>query len=332
MLSALLWEVELRNIDVALVAHRASVSHVEEIGGVSLADPVVQKALLDRMYLSLLESWASRRGITVLAVITADKGFCGSYNKYVIRKTRRRMDELAKGGRTVELVLVGNTARLFFDRHYPHIRRRFYTDMGKTGDAELTATAVSHALLSEYIGGGVERVEVIYTRFVSLISSMPSARTLLPLTPMGVEAVGDELFELRLTTENGRLKALRTPWGQAVNGRAVKANAVHSHHGRDIHKTSGYTSFQSRLGSFYKISDEEAILLLNSMLPMYVTSQLIRIIREAIAAEHASRLAAMTAATDNAREIVAKLRLEYNKERQAKITNEIIEVVTNADA
>lgn len=332
MLAALLWEVELRNIDVALVAHRTSISHVEEVGGASLADPLVQKALLDRMYLSLLEGWGSRKGTTLLAVITADKGFCGAYNKDVIRRAERRMEELKKSGKAVELVVVGNIGRLFFERHYPRLRRRCYTEMGKSGYAEDTATAVSHALLGEFIGGGVERVEVIYTRFVSLISSMPSARTLLPLTPMGVEAVGDELFELRLTTENGKLKAMRTPWDEVFNGHAVHAHAAYAHNEINVDNQSGYTSFRSRLGNFYKISDEEAMLLLNSMLPMYITSQLIRIIREAIAAEHASRLAAMTAATDNAREIVAKLRLQYHKARQAKITNEIIEVVSNANA
>lgn len=332
MLAALLWEVELRNIDDALVAHRASTSYVEEVGGASLADPVVQKALLDRMYLSLLEGLGRSNGITLLVVITADRGFCGAYNKHVLRRAERRMEELTSGGKLVELIVVGNTGRLFFEKHYPHHRRRFYTDMGRSGYAEDTATAVSHALLSEFIGGGVERVEIIYTRFVSLISSMPSARTLLPLTPMGVEAVGDELFELRLTTENGKLKAMRTPWGEVVNGHDVHAHSTHAQNDRNVGTRRGYTSFQSRLGNFYDISDEEAILLLNSMLPMYVTSQLIRIIREAIAAEHASRLTAMTAATDNAREIVAKLRLQYNRVRQAKITNEIIEVVSNANA
>lgn len=337
MLAALLREVHLRNIDAHAVAHRACAGRVSEISGDVLADPVVQKALLDRMYLSLMDGWgpqsraAQSPGVTVLAVITADRGFCGGYNKDVLGKAERRMMDLQRGGHDVELVVVGQTGRLFFERNYPRVPIRCFREVGRLGGAEETAAAVSHALLAEFIAGGVERVEVVYTRFVSLISSMPSARTLLPLTPTGMEAVGDELFELRLTTENGRLKAQRTAWGDIMNGQSIGGDSFRAAY--DGNRRGDNSQIRSRLtGRFYKISDEEAILLLNSMLPMYVTSQLIRIVREAIASEQASRLHAMTAATDNAREIVTSLQAQYNKARQAKITTEIIEVVSNANA
>lgn len=325
MLSALLREIIARDIDVIKIAQQASVGRVKEISGDCLADPVVQKALLDRMYLGLMKRGGGN--VCLLAVITADRGFCGGYNKDVIARTEKRIAELRNGGRDVELLVVGNTGKMFFERHYPKVRIRFFTELGKAVQAESIATSLSYSLLGEFIAGGVERVEIVYTRFISLMCSMPSARTLLPLTPTGVETVGDELYELRLTSENGRLKARTTGWRDVINGGGSHHTSSHGVNGEHASRNSSKRS----LGRYYDTSDEEIILLLNSMLPMYVTSQLIRIVREAIASEQANRLAAMTAATDNARTIVQDLRAQYNKERQARITTEIIEVVSNTN-
>jgi F-type H+-transporting ATPase subunit gamma len=50
------------------------------------------------------------------------------------------------------------------------------------------------------------------------------------------------------------------------------------------------------------------------------------------AAEHGARMTAMHKATDNATEMIKELKLTYNKARQASITNEIIEIVSGANA
>jgi len=67
-----------------------------------------------------------------------------------------------------------------------------------------------------------------------------------------------------------------------------------------------------------------------SLLPRHVEVQLWRTLLESAAAEHGARMAAMDAATNNAAEMIEKLTLYMNKVRQAKITNEIIEVVSGA--
>ena len=51
-----------------------------------------------------------------------------------------------------------------------------------------------------------------------------------------------------------------------------------------------------------------------------------------LAAEHGARMTAMHKATDNATDLIKELQLTYNKERQASITNEILEVVSGAEA
>jgi F-type H+-transporting ATPase subunit gamma len=72
--------------------------------------------------------------------------------------------------------------------------------------------------------------------------------------------------------------------------------------------------------------------LLGSLLPRYVRVQLYRALLESAAAEHASRMTAMDAATNNASEMIDNLTLYMNRVRQASITREIIEIVSGAAA
>jgi F-type H+-transporting ATPase subunit gamma len=70
--------------------------------------------------------------------------------------------------------------------------------------------------------------------------------------------------------------------------------------------------------------------LFGRLLPRYVQVQIFRALAESAAAEHAARMTAMDAATNNAGELIDKLTLYMNKVRQAAITKEIIEVVSGA--
>lgn len=66
--------------------------------------------------------------------------------------------------------------------------------------------------------------------------------------------------------------------------------------------------------------------LLPSILRHYLEMSIYRILLESFACEQASRMIAMQNATTNAKEVIEELRLEYNKSRQAKITNEILDI------
>lgn len=72
--------------------------------------------------------------------------------------------------------------------------------------------------------------------------------------------------------------------------------------------------------------------LFEQMLPAYVRTEVWRALLESAAAENAARMTAMDAATKNATEMIDALTLYMNKVRQAGITNEIIEVVSGAEA
>ena len=72
--------------------------------------------------------------------------------------------------------------------------------------------------------------------------------------------------------------------------------------------------------------------LFRDLLPRYIYTQLFRAMLESEAAEHAARMTAMDSATNNASDMIDSLTLAMNRARQAKITKEIIEIVSGAAA
>jgi len=76
--------------------------------------------------------------------------------------------------------------------------------------------------------------------------------------------------------------------------------------------------------------DKKSILC--EMIPLSLRSQFYRVVLDSLASEHGARMTAMQKATDNATELLKELKLTYNKARQTFITNEIIEIVSGAEA
>jgi F-type H+-transporting ATPase subunit gamma len=147
----------------------------------------------------------------------------------------------------------------------------------------------------------VDRVELIYTKFISLISSRPVVQTLLPLTNQGLEVQDDEIF--RLTTRGGDFQVEREKVATQV------------------------TSFPADM-----IFEQSPVQILDSLLPLYLNNQLLRALQESAASELAARMTAMNNASENASDLMGTLTLSYNKARQAAITQELLEVVAGANA
>ena len=80
------------------------------------------------------------------------------------------------------------------------------------------------------------------------------------------------------------------------------------------------------------IYEPDRLGILLSLLPRHLNFQIWRILLESSTAEEGARMAAMENATENAREMIATLQLQYNKARQAAITKELLEVVSGAEA
>ncbi len=72
--------------------------------------------------------------------------------------------------------------------------------------------------------------------------------------------------------------------------------------------------------------------IVKELIPKSLKIQLLKALFDSVASEHGARMTAMHKATDNASDLVKELRLQYNKARQASITNEILEIVGGANA
>jgi F-type H+-transporting ATPase subunit gamma len=235
-----------------------------------------------------------------LLVVSGDRGLCGGYNANVIRRAEARARELKAEGLDYRFVLIGRKATQYFQRRDQVIDATF-TGLEQVPTAA-EASNIADELLNLFLSETVDRVELIYTKFVSLVSSRPVVQTLLPLDAQGLEAQDDEIF--RLTTRGG--------------GFAVEREKVASGNLAPLPRDM--------------IFEQDPVQILDALLPLYLNNQLLRALQESAASELAARMTAMNNASDNAKELIKTLTIGYNKARQAAITQEILEVVGGANA
>ncbi|NJK99450.1 MAG: F0F1 ATP synthase subunit gamma [Spirulinaceae cyanobacterium SM2_1_0] len=234
-----------------------------------------------------------------LLVVSGDRGLCGGYNANIIKRAEARIRELKAEGVNYKLIPVGRKALQYFKRRDAPISKSFSGLEQIPSAAE--ASNIADYLLALFLSQTVDRVELVYTKFVSLISSRPVIQTLLPLTPQGLEVKDDEIF--RLTSKSGNF---------SVERETVTAER------RELPRDT--------------IFEQDPTQILEALLPLYLNNQLLRALQEAAASELAARMTAMNNASDNASDLLVSLTRSYNKARQASITQEILEVVAGANA
>jgi F-type H+-transporting ATPase subunit gamma len=234
-----------------------------------------------------------------ILVISGDRGLCGAYNSNVIRRAEQRAQRLKADGIDYKFILVGRKAIQYFQRREQPIEAT-YSGLDQIPTAA-EASQIGDELLSLFLSDTVDRVEMIYTKFVSLVSSSPVIQTLLPLDPQGLEPGDDEMF--RLTTRSGDFEVQRE-----------KVQTSDKSLPRDM------------------IFEQDPVQILEALLPLYLNNQLLRALQESASSELAARMTAMNNASDNASELVKTLTLSYNKARQAAITQQLMEVISGADA
>jgi len=150
---------------------------------------------------------------------------------------------------------------------------------------------ISRFLLDKFEEGQFDAVEIYYNRFVNTLSQVP---TRYPLVPIGAGILDVA-------------KAL---------GEAERAERTANHPTND----------KPGAGPTFYNFEPDANVLLGKLLPYYVHLELYEKILDSRASEHSARMVAMKNATDNAKQLVKDLTLEYNKARQAAITNELLEI------
>ena len=152
--------------------------------------------------------------------------------------------------------------------------------------------AISRFVIEKFHEGAFDFAEIYYNRFVNTLTQVP---TRYPIIPIG----------------EGILEAAK------ARGEAERAERDHRENGRHTAPT------------FYNF-EPEADTLLGKLLPHYIHLELYSKILESRASEHSARMVAMKNATDNAKQLVKDLTLEYNKARQAAITTELLEISSAA--
>jgi F-type H+-transporting ATPase subunit gamma len=224
-------------------------------------------------------------------LITGDRGLAGPFNSQIIRAGNRRLRELENDGKEVLWYAVGR-------RGVSSLKfRNFDLDASWTGftdrPAFADARAVADGLASAYIDNKVDRVEVFYNGYTSPVNQEVRHETLLPLQQADVIA-DDAAHD---DAENG----------DGENG--------------DEH-------IHDRALWIYEPDPEE---ILARLVPDYVEISIYRAMLESTASEHGARMSAMRSASDNAADLIDDLTLAANRQRQAEITQEIMEVVAGAE-
>ncbi len=231
---------------------------------------------------------------TLLIVVASDKGLAGSLNSNVLKKALAWHQKENQGGHTVDLVVAGKKARDFFKFRNIAIKKHFFGH-GDFADFD-EVQDLSEFVKLEFLSRQYSRVVMIYTNFRSTLKQEAVEREILPLKENGLK----EMIE-GLTPDRGRYS--------------------------EAH--SSQLKVKSSLDYLFEPSPEKVFKELTYRL---FQMMIYHIILESNASEHSARMVAMKTASENAEELADDLTLLYNKGRQAKITQELVEITSASDA
>ncbi|NOC83652.1 F0F1 ATP synthase subunit gamma [Ruegeria sp. HKCCD6228] len=214
--------------------------------------------------------------VHLLVVMTAERGLCGGFNSNIAKLARQKAEELRLKGKTVKVLTVGKKGRDalkrdFGDLFVGHID---LSEVKRLGYAN--AQDIAKDILSRFDGGEFDVATIFYSKFVNVVTQIPTAQQIIPAS-FEDEAAGDD------------------------------SGAIFDYE-----------------------PSEEAILA--DLLPKGVATAIFSALLENGASEQGARMSAMDNATRNAGEMIDKLTIQFNRSRQAVITNELIEIISGAEA
>ena len=226
-------------------------------------------------------------------VMTGNRGLAGGYNSNV---SKAFIKFAANHEGSPVVIPIGTKGR-------DYLRRRQYHVMDATASPENASFEEAHALsdllVSMYTRGEVDEVYVVYTKFVTVLNLEPVVRKVLPIDPAYLRrVVADNLGEDEAWEDLGFFPK---PEARAAS------NSV--------------TEFEPDLET-----------VLASVIPWYLSMFMYAAMASAHLCEQAARMTSMDSSTKNAGEIIEKLTLQYNRQRQSIITQEITEIVSGANA
>src|SRR3954447_13312032 len=225
-----------------------------------------------------------------IVLVTPDRGLAGAFNSNIIREGMRSAARVRDEGAEPVFSVVGRKGVSAMTFRKQELAGEYvgFTDRPAFADAR----EIGGALTAQYVDEDVDRVEMIYNRFVSPLTQHVWRQTLLPLQQAEVVGEGAD--------------------AEQESGEETEAERR-----------------QSKSEWSYEPDPEE---LLARLIPEYVTISVYRALLESAASELGARMTAMRNAAENAETIIGDLTLEMNRVRQAEITQEILEVVAGAEA
>lgn len=212
-----------------------------------------------------------------LVVISSNRGLCGAFNTNIVKRVQTMLREdyaTQKAAGKVKLYCIGKKAAEQLSKELEVTWRN--EEVVETSSFDDIAK-LAESLMSDFVSRKVDKVQIVYNRFVNQATQTLVAEDFLPISNLNTKGEGS-----------------------AVNHDYI---------------------FEP---------DKESIL--TELIPKILKLQLYKTLLDSIASEHGARMTAMHKATDNATEILKDLRLKYNNARQSSITNELIEIVSGAEA
>ncbi len=225
-----------------------------------------------------------------VVLVTGDRGLAGAFNTNIIRDGMRLGAELREEGVEPSFSAVGRKGVSALTFRKQELASSYVGFTDRPGFAN--AREIGEELTARYVDEELDRVELVYNRYVSPLTQHVWRQTLLPLQQ--AEVLGEGVAEEEADAEETEI--------EAAHSKAVWE---------------------------YEPDAEE---LLGQLIPEYVNISVYRALLESAASELGARMTAMRNAAENAETMMDDLTLEMNRARQAEITQEILEVVAGAEA
>jgi F-type H+-transporting ATPase subunit gamma len=275
----------------------------------------------------------------LLIVVTGDKGLAGAFSANITKAASRFLE--SKAGKNVDIEAIGRKGRDFLRRRYPasKVQTRSLADteesmesraeageragviqitgehVGVLGKLDFSqARTLAESVIERYEREEIDSVYIVFNEFKSVIAQRLVVEQILPIEKVGEPAV--RLSEEMSEEEKKKAKEAAISAGVSMRGEGPADKVAEKFGTADV-------------DYIYEQPPEE---LFRALLPKYVGIQIFRALLESVAAEHAARMTAMDSATGNATDMIDSLTLAMNRARQAKITKEIIEIVSGAAA
>jgi F-type H+-transporting ATPase subunit gamma len=238
--------------------------------------------------IALLEERENLHNVRIV-LVTGDRGLAGAFNTNIIREGIRLKREFAADGAEVSFSVVGRRGNSTLGFRGETVTNSYvgFTDRPAFTDAR----NVSKDVVSAYVDEELDRVELVYNRYVSPLTQYVRRQTLLPLQE--AEVYGEGIPEPEEPADPELAEA---------------------------HEKA------------YWDYEPEPEVLLPMLFEEYVDLSVYRALLESSASELGARMTAMRSAAENAQDLIGDLTLEMNRVRQAEITQEILEVVSGAEA